>query len=298
MPLLARLGYRVWAPDLRGYGESARPPRVQDYAIETLMDDVGGLIDAAAARSTLLLAHDWGGVIAWYFAMRRLRPLDRLVVMNLPHPAIMERDLRSWRQLRRSWYVLFFQIPRLPEALLRGTDYRAVREAFRTAACRQEPLPATTCCRCTATTPHAPAHSRRCSTTIAPSCAAAASRQRALGYPVIDIPTLLLWGEEDVALGKETTYGTERYVRNLTVRYLPGRVALGPAGGAGDGERDAGGVAHRSAGARGGGSASGSPAFSVAGAASASAPPAVPLAGRDVSPDAVVQRVLFPFGSF
>src|SRR5258705_2946844 len=78
MPLLARLGYRVWAPDLRGYGESERPPRVQDYAIEKLMEDVGGLIDAAGARSTLLLAHDWGGSIAWYFALRRVRSLDRL----------------------------------------------------------------------------------------------------------------------------------------------------------------------------------------------------------------------------
>jgi pimeloyl-ACP methyl ester carboxylesterase len=130
MPLLARLGYRVWAPDLRGYGESDRPRGVQAYGIEMLMNDVGGLIDAAGARSTLLLAHDWGGIIAWYFAMRRLRPLDRLVVMNAPHPAIMERELRSWQQLRRSWYGLFFQIPALPELLLAARNYQAVRDAF------------------------------------------------------------------------------------------------------------------------------------------------------------------------
>src|SRR5262245_5333361 len=130
MPLLARLGYRVWAPDLRGYGDTDRPARVQDYAIERLMDDVGGLIDAAGAGSTVLLGHDWGGVIAWYFALRRVRPLERLVVMNLPHPAIMERALRTWRQLRRSWYAFFFQIPRLPEAVMRARNYRAIREAF------------------------------------------------------------------------------------------------------------------------------------------------------------------------
>src|SRR5215470_6215902 len=134
MPLLERLGYRVWAPDLRGYGETERPARVQDYAIEALMDDVGGLIDAAGTRSTLLLAHDWGAVIAWYFALRRVRPLERLVVMNLPHPAVMQRALRTWRQLRRSWYVLFFQIPRLPEAIMRARDYRAIREAFTSTA--------------------------------------------------------------------------------------------------------------------------------------------------------------------
>src|SRR5512135_3722025 len=77
LPLLARLGYRAWAPDMRGYGESDRPPHREDYAIERLMADVAGLIDASGARSTLLLAHDWGGIVAWYFAMRQVRPLER-----------------------------------------------------------------------------------------------------------------------------------------------------------------------------------------------------------------------------
>ena len=87
MPLLARLGYKVWAPDLRGYGGTDRPDRMQDYAIETLMDDVAGLIDASGAKSTLLIAHDWGGLIATFFATRKLRPLERFVLMNIPHPA-------------------------------------------------------------------------------------------------------------------------------------------------------------------------------------------------------------------
>src|SRR5579862_3207109 len=60
LPLLARLGYRVWAPDLRGYGESTRPPRVRDYDLDALLADAAGLIDAAGARSTLLIGHDWG----------------------------------------------------------------------------------------------------------------------------------------------------------------------------------------------------------------------------------------------
>ena len=114
LPVLARLGYRAWAPDLRGYGETDRPPRIQDYSMERLMDDVAGLIDASGCKSAMLLAHDWGGVIAWFFAMRKLRPLDRLVIMNLPHPAVMEKELRKWRQMKKSWYVLLFQIPRLP----------------------------------------------------------------------------------------------------------------------------------------------------------------------------------------
>lgn len=219
MPVLARLGYRVWAPDLRGYGESARPPLVQDYAIERLLDNVAGLIDTSGARSTMLVAHDWGGAIAWYFAMRRVRPLDRLVVMNVPHPAVMERALRTWRQLRRSWYILFFQIPRLPEMLLRAQDYRAIRDAFRNMAIDKSRFPdeVLQVYRDNAARPGA----LTAMLNYYRALVRGGGRQRALGYPTIDPPTLLLWGEADSALGKETTYGTERYVPNLTVRYLP-----------------------------------------------------------------------------
>src|SRR5262245_51847441 len=93
LPVLAKEGWRAWAPDLRGYGKSERPIGRDEYALEKLMDDVAGLIDAAKPRETLLIAHDWGGIIAWLFAMRRIRPLTRLAVMNLPHPACYERSL-------------------------------------------------------------------------------------------------------------------------------------------------------------------------------------------------------------
>ena len=221
LPLLARLGYRAWAPDLRGYGKSDRPARVEDYAIETLLEDVAGLIDAAPARETVLIAHDWGGILAWAFAMRRSRPLANLVVMNLPHPACLDRELRRWRQLRRSWYAFLFQLPRLPEALMRARDYRAIGEAFRGSAVDKMRFPdevlqvyrenAARPGALTAMVNYYRAYGR----------GGGGARQRARGYPLIDVPTLLLWGEEDIALCKETTYGTEQYVRDLTVRYLP-----------------------------------------------------------------------------
>jgi pimeloyl-ACP methyl ester carboxylesterase len=220
MPLLAELGYRVWAPDLRGYGDSDRPAGVAAYAIEPLMDDVAGLIDAAGARSTLLIAHDWGGVIAWYFAMRRVRPLDRLVIMNLPHPALMERALRTWRQLRRSWYMLLFQLPWLPEALLRAFDYRAIGEAFRGMAVDKSRFPDDVL-RVYRDNAARPGALRAMLNYYRAMLRGSGDRQRRLGYPTIAVPTLLVWGERDTALGKETTYGTDRYVGDLTVRYLP-----------------------------------------------------------------------------
>ena len=221
IPLLARLGYRVWAPDLRGYGESERPSGMEHYAIETLLDDVAGLIDASGARSTLLMAHDWGGIIAWYFAMRRIRPLERLVIMNVPHPGASAKAFRTWKQLRRSWYAIFFQLPRLPEFLLTRGEGRPLTRVFRTGTQHPENFP------------EAVIESYRRSW-LTPGAASAmvnyyralvrgggAARQRKLGYPVIETPTLFVWGEQDVALTKETTFGTERYVKDLTLRYLP-----------------------------------------------------------------------------
>jgi pimeloyl-ACP methyl ester carboxylesterase len=219
MPLLARLGYRVWAPDLRGYGESDRPPKVEDYDLDHLMADVAGLIDAAGAKSTLLIAHDWGGVIGWYFAMRQLRPLAGLVMMNIPHPACMERELRHWRQIRRSWYALFFQLPRLPEALLRARRCRAIEQAFRGSAVDKSRFPdeVVDVYRENASRPGA----LTAMLNYYRALFRFGRKQRQYGYPVIETPTLMLWGEEDIALCKETTYGTERFVSNLTVRYLP-----------------------------------------------------------------------------
>lgn len=222
LPLLARLGYRAWAPDLRGYGESDRPAAMADYRIETLMDDVAGLIDASGARETVLLAHDWGGIIAWWFAIRRIRPLDKLVVMNLPHPAAFERELWTLKQLRRSWYAVVFQVPLLPEKLLGARDYRAVREAFRSSAIDKSRFPdevvqvyqdaAARPGALTAMVNYYRAYGR----------GGGRGRQHRLGCGTIETPTLLIWGEEDIALCKETTYGTEKWVPNLTLRYLPG----------------------------------------------------------------------------
>ncbi|GIW43051.1 MAG: hydrolase [Candidatus Binatia bacterium] len=220
MPLLAQLGFRVWAPDLRGYGGSARPARVGDYAIEHLMSDVARFIDASRAETCVLIGHDWGALIAWYFAMRRLRPLDALVILNVPHPAIVERVMWG-RQLLRSWYVFFFQLPWLPELVLAAFDYRAIKDAFLRMARKPSCFPPEVIqvYRDYAAQPGALTAMVNYYRALARG---GARRQRQLGYPPIDVPTLMIWGEEDDALGKETTYGTDRFVRSLELHYLPG----------------------------------------------------------------------------
>jgi pimeloyl-ACP methyl ester carboxylesterase len=185
------------------------------------MSDVAELIDSAGCNSTILIGHDWGGIIAWYFAMRRVRRLERLVIMNAPHPAVFEREGRRWSQLKRSWYVLLFQIPGLPEALLRWRDCQPIADAFHRTAIDKSRFSEEVLrlYRDNAAQPGALTAMINYYRAIVRS---GGRRQRKLGYPRIEVPTLMIWGEEDIALGKETTFGTDAYVRRLTLHYLPG----------------------------------------------------------------------------
>ncbi len=221
LPLLARLGYRAWAPDLRGYGETERPSRLRDYAVEHLMDDVAGLIDASGCQSTLLIGHDWGAAVAWLCATRRLRPLERLVIMNVPHPALLGKALRTWPQLKRSWYMFFFQLPWLPEAMVRANNYRFVAQAFRGMAVDKSRFPDEVLAVYRDSAARPGALTAMINYYRALFRGGSFRRQHRLGYPPIDTPTLMIWGERDTALGKETTHGTERYATELTLRYLP-----------------------------------------------------------------------------
>jgi pimeloyl-ACP methyl ester carboxylesterase len=218
---MARLGYRAWAPELRGYGATARPPRMQDYAIEELMADIQGLIDASDAREIVLIGHDWGAIIAWFFAMRFPDAIDRLVIMNVPHPGAAEKAFESKEQRRKSWYALFFQLPWLPERLLGLRGARPLVEMFRRTGLDETTFPdeAVQIHRENALRPGA--RKAMLDYYRALFRGGGAKRQKQLGYPAIETPTLMIWGEQDVALTKQTTFGTERFVKDLTLRYLP-----------------------------------------------------------------------------
>jgi pimeloyl-ACP methyl ester carboxylesterase len=220
IPLLVSLGYRVWAPNQRGYGKTSRPPRIADYNIARLLDDVTGLIDASQAKSVTLIGHDWGAAVCWFYAMRPARPIERLVIMNVPHPVPFSKALRGWRQRARSWYMVFFQLPRVPEWLLGRRHAYAIGQTFLRSATDPSRFPKDVLAiyRDSASRPGALTAMLNWYR-AAPKGMAALMRQ---GVPTIEIPTLMIWGEEDTALGKETTYGTEKYVADLRLHYLPG----------------------------------------------------------------------------
>jgi pimeloyl-ACP methyl ester carboxylesterase len=222
MPALARLGYRVWAPDLRGYGATERPQGLSHYAIEHLMEDAGSLIDASGARSAVLFGHDWGGVIAWSFAMRKIRPLDGLVIMNGPHPGNRGEQKLSWRQLSRFWYVLFFQLPFLPELILGRGGCEAVGRAFVDLAVDPSCFDEQDIRVFRETAGQPGALTAMVNYYRGLFRGGGLRRQRALGFPVIETPTLVVWGTEDPILPPESTDGFVDFVTDLTLRMVPG----------------------------------------------------------------------------
>jgi pimeloyl-ACP methyl ester carboxylesterase len=220
MPFLARLGYTVWAPNLRGYGRSSKPPRVLDYAMPHLVADVAGLIDAAGKKSTLLVGHDWGGGVGWHFAMNPPRPIEGYIALNCPHPAMLMAHLLRWPQIAKSWYMFLFQIPGLPEWLLTRNGAVAIGDAFRNTAVDKSRFPdeVLDVYRRNALIPGAMTAMLNWYRALFRTM----SRWRGKATPIIDVPTLLIWGERDHALGKELSVDTEKHVRDLTVKYLPG----------------------------------------------------------------------------
>ena len=209
IPYFAAAGYRVWAPDQRGYNLSDKPRGVAAYNLDALAADVVGLIDAAGQEKAFLVGHDWGGAAAWWVATQYPQRLERLVVMNAPYGPVMTKSLsRDWAQRRRSWYMFFFQLPWLPELVsrrrnwrmltgmllsssIRGTFHKADLEEYRQAwsqpgayagmlswyraMMRSRPTPP----------------------------AAQTTRDRVPHRQPIAVPTLLLWGAQDRFLGRE-----------------------------------------------------------------------------------------------
>jgi pimeloyl-ACP methyl ester carboxylesterase len=125
IPYLANAGYRVWVPDQRGYNLSDKPDGIVAYNLDKLAADVIGLIDAAGQKQVFLVGHDWGAAVAWWVAAKYPSRIARLVVVNVPHWTVWKKNLRgNLAQMRKSWYMFFFQIPWIPEVLARFKQWK------------------------------------------------------------------------------------------------------------------------------------------------------------------------------
>lgn len=212
---VAAAGYRAWAPDMRGYNTSDKPRGVWAYHLNTLALDVEELLNAAGVEKAVIVGHDWGANVAWRLAMDYTERVEKLVIMNVPHPARVSAAFAMPRQWVKSWYIPMMQTPWLPEAMMRRYP-GVLAESIRLTAVHKEAFT------------DADIAQYRGAISQPGAIPAMLNYYRALvrwGFrlPIkpITAPTLIIWGEEDVALEKELTYGTERWVPDFRIHYIP-----------------------------------------------------------------------------
>ncbi|RAU82790.1 alpha/beta fold hydrolase [Pontibacter arcticus] len=190
-------GYQVVAPDQRGYNLSSKPQETEAYTLEKLTADIVALIRQLNSGKVVLIGHDWGGVVAWAIAIHFPDLLHKLVILNMPHPAIMQQHLRSNpRQMFRSWYAAFFQIPVLPEQAAQAFDFKLLEQSM-------------------AGTANAGTFSEEDLATYREAweqpgaLTSMINWYRAFKYTKLEldkditVPTLMLWGKKDAFLGAE-----------------------------------------------------------------------------------------------
>ncbi|MEZ4670450.1 MAG: alpha/beta hydrolase [Anaerolineae bacterium] len=196
---LAAQGYRVWAPDQRGYNLSDKPAGIAAYNLDELSADVIGLMDAAGSDKTLLVGHDWGAAVAWWTACKYPDRLTKLVILNVPHHKVFRETLAAdAEQRRKSWYIAMFQLPLLPEFLsgLRDSNAlaRALTESSRPGTFSQANL---------AEYRKAWAQPGAITSMLNWYRAAMRAYPRVKPEPRVKVPTLILWGKNDIALKAE-----------------------------------------------------------------------------------------------
>lgn len=222
IPALAKQ-FKVVAPDLRGYGESDKPPRVSDYRTGVLAADVAGLVRALGYDKAHVVGHDWGGGVAWVTALEHAGIVDRLAVLNCPHPLPFAKALRSnLRQLGRSWYMFFFQVPVIPELLFRASPQFMVKRMFQDMAVRKDTFDASDLREFRTALEKPGALTAAINYYRATFRNFGAVRELERSPRQISAPTLLIWAENDVALGKELTYGMEPlFSGSFRIHYVP-----------------------------------------------------------------------------
>ena len=214
------------APDMRGYNLSSKPTDVTDYAVPHLVDDLRALARSLGHEKFILVAHDWGGGVAWSLGIHHPECLEKLVIINAPHPALFERELnRNPAQQAASQYMLLFRSPKA-EATLSANNYaflvdavltRGLKKGHFTEDDRQTYLTAWS-------QPGALTGSlnwyRAAGIGPPTSSDKAHSFEPSAGPSKVSVPTLVIWGEKDQALVKENLDGLDQHVPDLTVRRI------------------------------------------------------------------------------
>ena len=199
IPALVAAGFRLIVPDQRGYNLSEKPGGVNAYRTQKLAKDILGVLDHFGLEKVALVGHDWGAAVAWGVAINYPQRVERLGILNVPHPAVMWNFLRnSLKQMLKSWYVGFFQIPALPEALLRLNRYAGMERLLASGG-----RPGTFTPADMVEYKKAWAQPGALTAMINWYRAVLRDRSSAAAGLRIPMPVLMLWGKKDVALSAE-----------------------------------------------------------------------------------------------
>jgi pimeloyl-ACP methyl ester carboxylesterase len=215
MAALADAGLYVVAPDLRGYNLSDKPTRVSDYRIEKLGRDVAALITGLGRERAVVVGHDWGGGVAWQVAMAHPERVERLAILNAPHPTRFLEGMRRPKQMRKSWYIFFFQLPWLPERMLLAKDCRFLRRSFAAEHFSREE-----------TQRYVEAFAREGVAESALAYYRAAMRagvtKSVPPMRPVDAPVLVIWGADDKYIGQEMAMPDSRWAPNARLEMIAG----------------------------------------------------------------------------
>lgn len=214
---LASAGFRVIAPDQRGYNLSSKPRGIAAYAMPNLVSDVMAIADQLDAPKFFLAGHDWGAAVAWSAAILHPQRVAKLAILNVPHPSVMLRYLRTnLRQMRRSWYMFLLQLPALPEVIFSAFNFRfganALLRSSRPATFSREDLSL-----------YRAAWSEPGALTGSMNWYRAAFRSRAkFPDPTVRVPTKIIWGERDAFLLFEMAQASLPYCADAELVSFPG----------------------------------------------------------------------------
>ena len=189
----------MWAPDQRGYNLSDKPVGIAAYTLDELAADVIGLIDAAGQEKACIVGHDWGASVAWWMAAKYPARVERMVVINVPHGSVIAKNLRrNFAQMRKSWYILFFQLPWLPEALAQLRNWNVLTQALRMSS-----RPGTFTDEDLEAYRQAWSQPRAYTSMLNWYRAVVQRHLTPPESPRITVPTLLIWGAQDRFLARE-----------------------------------------------------------------------------------------------
>lgn len=214
--------FKVVAPDMRGFGQSDKPEGVKSYMLDKVATDIKCIIESLGYRKATVIGHDWGGATAWQVAIQHPEVVDKLIILDAPHPSgFINTILSSPLQILRSSYMLFFNLPVIPEMLLGSMNFTPLKMAFKFGSFRRD------------------AFTKADLDILAREAARPGALTGGLNYyralfrnrelfknrhnlPKVKCPTMIIWAELDLFLGKELTYNLDDYVDNrLRKEYVP-----------------------------------------------------------------------------